>query len=267
MTTIAVCTDSSSLLTGDEAVRLGVTVAPIAVTLDGEPFDEISAGVDRFYERFAAGALAMTAPPSPGELLARYVALADGGAGEVLSIHLDRRLSGTAASAELAGEESPVPVTVVDVETASFGLGLCVREAVRHLEAGASAGEAGAAARELAGLVRNAFVAPTGAGGRVPSRPSWAVLELAQGAVSVVGECATLDEAVGVMARMVESERPRRASVGHAAAAVGAAADTLAGTLERDQGLVVERYRVGAAVGAHTGGLSFGVFWWPADRT
>lgn len=264
MTTIAVCTDSSCLLTDEEAAQLGVAVAPIAVTLGGEPFDEPSARIEHFFERLAAGDPATTAPPSPGEFLALYAAFAEGGADEVLSIHLDRRLSSTAASADLAAEESPVPVTVVDVAAASFGLGLCVREAARRLGSGESARAAAAAARELAGHIRNAFVAPTGAGGRVPAHRSWAVMELVQGAVGVVAASATLDDAVTEMARMVELERPRRAAVGHAAAAVLPAADALADRLERDVGVIVERYRVTPAVGAHTGGLSFGVFWWPA---
>jgi hypothetical protein len=56
-----------------------------------------------------------------------------------------------------------------------------------------------------------------------------------------------------------------RAAVGHAAASTDPAADALAGSLASLAQVVgVERYRVSAAVGAHTGPLSFGAFWWPS---
>lgn len=65
-------------------------------------------------------------------------------------------------------------------------------------------------------------------------------------------------------ARVVADRGPVRAAVGHAAASVQAAADALALSLEAQPHVVeVERYRVGAAVGAHTGGQSLGAFWWP----
>jgi hypothetical protein len=54
--------------------------------------------------------------------------------------------------------------------------------------------------------------------------------------------------------------------VGHASATTERAADELAAALRALADVeLVERYRVGAAVGAHTGPLSFGAFWWPAD--
>jgi fatty acid-binding protein DegV len=59
---------------------------------------------------------------------------------------------------------------------------------------------------------------------------------------------------------------PLRAAVGHASAATAAAADALADELECSGSIVdVLRYRVGPSVGAHTGSLSFGAFWWPAS--
>jgi fatty acid-binding protein DegV len=90
------------------------------------------------------------------------------------------------------------------------------------------------------------------------------VLELAGGATSVLSSCATIEEAAVAMAELVSaSEPPIRAAVGYAADAVRHAADALARRLAAVPHISVERYRVGPAVGAHTGGLSFGVFWWP----
>jgi hypothetical protein len=110
---------------------------------------------------------------------------------------LDARVSGTAGSAELAAREAPVPVTVVDTQTVTFGVGLCVRAAAAVIAAGASAAEAAAAARRVAATLRDVFVAHRSPPGRLPD--------------------------------------------------------------------ATERYRVRPAVGAHTGALSFGAFWWPAS--
>jgi len=68
------------------------------------------------------------------------------------------------------------------------------------------------------------------------------------------------------MARRVFAEDGEvRAAVGHAAAATEAAADALTLAVESLTHVEsVERYRVGAAVGAHTGALGFGAFWWPS---
>jgi fatty acid-binding protein DegV len=259
---IAVCTDSSSLLSASEAASLGVAVARVKVALDGEPFDEAS-GADLFYDRLAAGAKATTAPPSPGELADLYTELAGRGADEVLSIHLDRRLSTAAASSDLAAGDSPIPVTVVDVATASYGVGLCVKEAVARLSRGASTTEAADAARAHANRLRNAFVAPIGQEGRVPAGSGWSVLELAHGSMHVRVACESTDDAVSAMVELVASPQQMRAAVGYAAQAARDAADLLAGRLAT-LGVGLERYRVAPAVGAHTGALSFGLFWWPA---
>ena len=64
---------------------------------------------------------------------------------------------------------------------------------------------------------------------------------------------------------ILASSQPIQAAVGHAAAVSKPEADDLAGALA-DSALVIEleRYRVEPSVGAHTGPLSFGAFWWPA---
>jgi hypothetical protein len=44
-----------------------------------------------------------------------------------------------------------------------------------------------------------------------------------------------------------------------------AAGDVLERLLRAGGAAEVERYRVGASVGAHTGADSFGLFWWPVQ--
>jgi len=175
-------------------------------------------------------------------------------------------VSGTTTSAELAAREAPVPVTVVDSGTVSFGVGLCVRAAGDAVAGGASASEAAVVARRLGPTLRNVFVAPGGTGGRVGEEPGWAVHELTNGETTILARCETVDRAIGAMATYVSrTEVPVRVAVGHSAEAIRWAADALTIVLDAlPQVVDVERYRVGAAVGAHTGPLSFGAFWWPS---
>jgi fatty acid-binding protein DegV len=98
--------------------------------------------------------------------------------------------------------------------------------------------------------------------------PAYAPVDLALAAgvarLPVQRRPALASVAVSV-ARVVAEDRPIVAAVGHAGASVKAAADTLALTLAAlSQTVDVERYRVGPAVGAHTGPVCFGAFWWPS---
>ena len=265
MTPVAICTDSSSLLSASAAASLGVEMLPVAVTLDGEPFDERTSSLDWFYERLRAGATATTSQPSPADLADAYGRAAARGAQAVVSIHLDSRISGTVSSAELAALSAALPVQVVDTRTVSFGVGLCVRAAALAVATGGAPGDAARAASRLGGVLRNAFVTRGGPGGRVPATSSWTLLSYANGAASRISQPSSLSEGVEEIAsHVVPGDTPISAAVGHASRELEAAADELAHRLLAAEGvLTVERYRVGASVGAHTGPDSFGAFWWP----
>jgi len=264
MSAVAICTDSSALFPAGVAEALGVGVVPIAITLDGGSFEERDDGIDEFYARLTERAQVTTSQPSPGDFLAAYTGAAATGAEEVLSIHLDARVSGTLGSAELAAREAPIPVTLVDTRTVSFGVGVCVRAAAEAIAAGASARAAAAAAHRVGATLRNSFVAHDGPAGRLPETSGWPLLEFADGKVVPRAACHGLAEAIEAMsARVFEDEGPLCAGVGHAGASTEPAADALALSLASLAHVVdVERYRVGPAVGAHTGALSFGAFWW-----
>jgi DegV family protein with EDD domain len=268
MSRVALCTDSSALLSEAEAERLGVHVVPVAIALEGVPFDGSGRAVEELYERLLAGARATTSQPSPGELLDAYVRAAEAGAGEVLSLHLHAGLSGTVASARLAAREAPLPVCVVDTRTASFGVALCVRAAAAALAAGATAVEAARVARRLGVRLRNAFAVRAAPAGRVSATAGWTVLELRGAETRVLERCGDAAEAVAALADRVAAGRLRvRAAVGHAASPTEPYADALAETLAASRRVVsVERYRVGPAVGVHTGPLAFGAFWWASPR-
>jgi fatty acid-binding protein DegV len=267
MSAVAICTDSSALFPARVAQALGVTVVPIAITLDGRSLEELDDAIDDFYARLIKGAQVTTSQPSPGQFLEAYAGAAANGAEEVLSIHLDARASGTTGSAELAAREAPIPVTVVDTKTVSFGVGVCVRAASEAIAAGASARDAAAAAGRVGATLRNVFVAHARPRGRMPDVPGWSLLEFVDGKVVPSAVSDGPAEAIEAMAaRVLEEDGPLHVAVGHAAASTEPAADALALSLASLATVAdVERYRVGAAVGAHTGPFSFGAFWWPAS--
>ena len=259
-----VCTDSSALLTKHDVARLGIEVVPIGIVLDGE-LAQADLDPEGFYARLAAGVTVATSQPSPAEFAAVYAAAAARGARSVISIHLDERVSGTAGSAAIAAREAPIPVHVVATGTVSFGVGICARAAAEALTAGASPRAATTLARRLGSTVRNVFVAPGAPGGRVSQPADWTLLVFVDGETRPLATCAGAVEAVDLMVEhILASSQPIRAAVGHAAAVSEPAADDLAAKLASSASVrELERYRVGSAVGAHTGPFSFGAFWWP----
>jgi DegV family protein with EDD domain len=265
MSRVALCTDSSSLLSSAAAASLGVEVVPVPVAIDGEPFDEDMSSLDWFYERLRAGGVATTSQPNPAEFVRAYERAAARGAQAVVSIHLDARVSGVVASAESAARNSPIPVTVVDTKTLSFGVAACVRAGALAAARHDSAADAVLAASRLGSRMQNAFVARGSPGGRIPTVGGWMLFRYAEGAASPIWECASELEAVERIASLVFRGEHQRAAVGHAGRALEPTADRLAHRLaEAESVLGVERYRVGASVGAHSGADSFGAFWWPA---
>ncbi len=241
---------------------VALAVAALSVQLDGEAFDERTGNADDFYARLERGAEAKTSQPSPAAFADAYAEAASRGKEHVLSIHLDARISGTAHSAELAARKAEIPVTVVDTRTVSYGVGACGRAAARLVEAGASPREAARRARELGGQMENAFVARGGSGGRVPGGEGWTVLTFTNGATTAVASRGSAHDAIDAMAALVDDDRAVEAAVGYAGSAVEDSADLLAAMVGRSPHVVsVERYRVGPSIGAHTGPISFGLFW------
>ena len=233
----------------------------IPVVLDGEPFDGTT---DAFYARMRQGAVAGTSQPSPGAFAEAYERSESQGAASVLSIHLDRRISGVSESAALAARETTISVRVVSLPTVSYGVGLCVRAASAALRGGASVNEAAAEAEKVAVALDNVFLARSAPGGRISASDEWTILRFASGEAQALSTHSSFEDAATVMGRRILRGRPGLVAVGHAGAEIEAAADRLAHELVDASVAAVERYRVTPSVGAHTGPDSFGAFWWPA---
>jgi DegV family protein with EDD domain len=137
---IHIVTDSTACLPQAYVEEHGVTVVPLRVSLDGVYFrDGIDMTNDEFYRRLVAGAKGGSTQPSPDEFASAYRAILDKDpAGDIVSLHVSSRLSGT-LNAALTGRNQldTVHVQLVDTWNVGLGLGFPVMRAVELAEAGA----------------------------------------------------------------------------------------------------------------------------------
>ncbi|MBO1755186.1 DegV family protein [Allobranchiibius sp. CTAmp26] len=135
---VAVVTDSTAYLPGDLAARHHVRLVPLHVVVGGTSYEEgrdiSSADVAQALRAFRP---VSTSRPSPGAFLQVYEELAHAGAQHIVSVHISGAMSATASSAEIAAEESPVPVTVVDSRSIGMAMGYAVLAAAEVAASGA----------------------------------------------------------------------------------------------------------------------------------
>ncbi len=272
---IGLVTDSNSQLTDDLADRYQVEVVPLTVTIDGrDHLEGVDLDADRFYAEFEMHTPEIsTAQPSPGRFAEVYAQLAERGATHIVSIHLSSAMSGTVGSATLAAQSSPVPVEVVDTETASFGVAACVWAAGDAIAAGADVAGVRAAVGAIGPRIGTCFIAGvphltrrSGRAGAVElDGDGIAVLAMRAGDLQVLDRAHTVEDAVAVMSRYVATvDGPSTVAIGVADDATRSLAELLAAEVERSD--VVDEvigYRVGPSVGAHTGPGTFGLFVFP----
>jgi DegV family protein with EDD domain len=136
---IHIVTDSTACLPHGYAEEHGVTVIPLKVSVDGEYFrDGIDIANDEFYRRLVAGARAGSTQPSPEEFASAYRAILDKDPeGDIISLHISSRMSGTLNSA-LTGRNQldTTHVQFVDTLNAALGVGFPAMRAVELAEAG-----------------------------------------------------------------------------------------------------------------------------------
>ncbi|MCZ2828552.1 DegV family protein [Modestobacter sp. VKM Ac-2986] len=274
---VAVVTDSTAYLPADLAVRYGIEVVPLYVVLAGrsgrEGSDVSSAEVARSLA--ARGGHVTTSRPTPGDFVAVYRRLLDGGADRLVSVHLSGELSGTWDAARVAASQvGEHLVTVLDSRSAAMGSGFAVLAAARAAEAGAPAEEVAAAARDTAAATRTFFVVDTlehlRRGGRIGSAAALLgsalamkpVLHVTDGQVVALEKVRTSARALNRLvqrAAEVAGDRPVAVAVHHLAAPERAQrlTDQLTAQLPAVTELFVSE--LGAAVGAHVGPGAVGV--------
>lgn len=144
----ALVTDSTAYLSPELVVRHGIGVVPLHVVVGGREHRE---GVDiapgEVAEALRAFRPVSTSRPSPQAFLDVYHELADNGADSIVSVHISADMSSTLGSAQLAANQSPVPVTVVDSRSMGMAMGYAVL-------AGSAVADRGGSAAEVAEAVR-----------------------------------------------------------------------------------------------------------------
>ncbi|MCW2509632.1 MAG: uncharacterized protein JWP68_2780 [Modestobacter sp.] len=281
---VAVVTDSTAYLPADVVDRFGIEVVPLYVVLAGHSGREGSDVSSLEVARSLAvrGGHVSTSRPTPGDFVAVYRRLLDGGADRIVSVHLSGELSGTWDAARVAASQvGEHLVTVLDSRSAAMGTGFAVLAAARAVAAGGSAQEVATAARDTAAATRTFFVVDTlehlRRGGRIGAAAALLgsalavkpVLHVADGQVVPLERVRTSGRALNRLVQLaadVAGDRPVSAAVHHLAAPERAQrlADQLTARLPGLQELLVSE--LGAAVGAHVGPGAVGVVIDPTPR-
>jgi DegV family protein with EDD domain len=157
-----IVTDSTSDIPKILAEGLGITVVPLTIQWGDQSFrDGHDLAADDFYQRLATSKeLPQTSQPPPALFEHAYRHLTT--QGDVVSIHLSHKFSGTVETARsVAAEVAPEKITVVDSGSVSMGLGMCVLAAARAAQSGASMHDCAAAARSTAERVHVAVAFET----------------------------------------------------------------------------------------------------------
>ncbi|HTF10155.1 MAG TPA: DegV family protein [Asanoa sp.] len=158
---VAVVTDSTSYLPPNAPAA--IWVVPLTVVINGV---EGSEGVDVTPAEVARAlggrrVSVTTSRPSPAAFADLYRRLLDGGASDVVSVHLSAQLSGTVESARLAAAEIGPQVTVVDAKSTGMGLGFPALAASAAAAQGGSASSVRLAAVEAASRTSTLFYVDT----------------------------------------------------------------------------------------------------------
>lgn len=136
---IRIVTDSSADLSPTVAAAHKIEVVPLTIRFGDDEFvDRRDLSAEAFWERLSgASALPSTAAPSVGAFGEAYQRMAEEGAAGVVAVTISQELSGTFQSANLAAQDAPIPVRVIDSRTASIPLGLTAMAAADASRLGA----------------------------------------------------------------------------------------------------------------------------------
>lgn len=154
---IKIVTDSTSDLSPEQCMSLGIAVVPLMVYFGDQGFrDRIDLDSQEFYDKLVTSPqLPKTSQPSPAVFGEAYKELAEE-TDEILSIHISSKLSQTCNSAMLGAKDvvGKCKVEVVDSLQVSMGLGLVVMAAARAAQNGATFEEAKQVAIQAASQAR-----------------------------------------------------------------------------------------------------------------
>ncbi len=266
---ITVVTDSTAYLPRDLAERHGIVVVPVRVVIGGVSHDEgTEVSSEAVAEALREWRPVTTSRPSPLAFRQAYEAALEGGADGVVSVHLSGEMSGTLASAQLAAQDAPLPVQVVDSRSIGMAMGFAVVSAAELAGSGGSLDDVAAEAEKRCAASSAFFYVDTleylRRGGRIGAAAALVgsalavkpLLTLVDGRIVPLEKVRTTSRALA----RIEEIAIERAGTGEVDVAVHhlaspARAEHLAERLQtRVPGLRELRVsEVGAVVGAHVG--------------
>jgi len=271
---LAIVTDSSAALP-EEVYKLPtgseLFVVPIPVMIGDQIYTEDDETLHHDLSiALAAGRPLRTSRPSPGHFSAIYRHIAEQGYGEILSIHLSSKLSGTTDAARVAAQTAPIPVTVLDSYNAGIALGNAVLDVLIRTRLGLSTPFLAGIASRQAKAAQTIFTVPNldtlRKGGRISTltgllgqllqvRP---VMHLQNGAIELLDRPRSETKALATITEIVRAtEPPVRISV----QAYGDfnTATQLATELQAHSSMPVPVVRLPAVLAAHLGLGALGV--------
>ena len=148
---VHIVTDSTSDVPKDVVEALGFTVVPLTISFGEQSYrDGIDLTPDEFYARLQAEKeMPKTSQPPPA--LFEYVYRHLTTQGDVVSVHLSHKFSGTVETARsVARELAPDKITVIDTGLASMGAGFCAIAAAKAAKGGADRATCAAIAEDVA---------------------------------------------------------------------------------------------------------------------
>lgn len=149
---VRVVTDSTADLPREWIDQWGIQVVPLRFRLGEDTFrDGLDLPPETFYARLARS-FPTTSQPSVG-LLKRFYEQAGAGGGEIVSIHLSSKLSGTCQAAQLAADQVDSRVVVFDSGQISMAVGWLVLAAAEAAREGRSLEEIVSLLEEMKGRV------------------------------------------------------------------------------------------------------------------
>ena len=163
MAQVSVVTDSTAYLPPGVADEYGVSIVPLRVTIGSRTgTDGIDVSPADVTRALRGRVPVTTSRPSPAEFAAVYRRVLDGGASNIVSVHLSAALSGTWESAVLAAQDFGYGVVrVVDSRSTAMALGFAVLAAARKARSGATAAEVQDAAVSTVDSTRTFFYVDT----------------------------------------------------------------------------------------------------------
>jgi len=268
--TVHVVTDSTADIPPEQAEAAGVTIVPLTVFFGDDAYADIveldNAG---FYQKLQESkTLPRTSQPSPAAFQAAYTRLIEAGATGILSVHLSSGLSGTYQSActacnTLDEKLKTVPIEVVDSQSISAGMSHAILQAAEQARAGATLEEIKAyvvgeqeRSHILAVLDTLEYVKRGGRiggarallGNMLSVKP---IVSLKDGAVVPVEQPRTRSKAYARVAQLVKEMEPLEyLAIAESNDEVGS---QLAAVLQTVYDKEIPRYKLGAALGTHTG--------------